>query len=357
MCASEAWVCGAGSILEPREVAPARVEPDDLVLRMTLSGICGTDVVKVRGDRHQGQVLGHELVGLVERGPDELVGQRVVVAHHLGCGACRWCALDLEPTCASYRENLLDPGGFATTLAVRRRAVDGGALRVVPDDLSDQAAIFFEPLACAVRGLRRGGLLSARNVARRTAILGAGGTGQLLLLATRALDPDGEVVVVEPLGDRRALAERLGATATIEGAQGLDPTFDLVLDAAGATTAVAVAPGLLGPGGTLVEFAHARTGTEIRADHHGLFAGERRVLGSYSSGAADRDLAWELLTSRRVAPEAIIDLTVPFDEADRAMALSLEGQVVKAAIAGVGRGRREEGEVDFGEVGSAGGST
>ncbi len=335
MCASEAWVCGAGSILEPREVAPARVEPDDLVLRMTLSGICGTDVVKVRGDRHQGQVLGHELVGLVERGPDELVGQRVVVAHHLGCGACRWCALDLEPTCASYRENLLDPGGFATTLAVRHRAVAGGALRMVPDDLPDQAAIFFEPLACAARGLRRGGLLGAPGVARRTLILGAGGTGQLLLLATRALDPGGEVVVVEPHPSRRAIAERLGATSTLDDPQGLEPAFDLVLDAAGAAAAVALGPRLIGPGGTLVEFAHARTGTEVRVDHHHLFAGERRVVGSYSSGAADRDLAWELLTSRRVAPEAIVDLTVPFEEADRAMALSLAGHVVKAAIAGV----------------------
>lgn len=336
-----AWTCDARGVPQPTPVAFRLELEDDLVLRMRLSGICGTDVVKItRATAPAGAVLGHEVVGVVEQGPSELVGTRVAVAHHLGCGSCRFCLLDLEPSCPSYRENLLDPGGFATRLRVRHRAWTGGALVGVPDHLDDTAAIFFEPLACAVRGLRRGGLLEPRSPARRTLLLGAGGTGLLLLLAIRGLCPGGSpesgAVVVEPRPERRELALALGASHALapEATSTLAPDFDLVIDAAGAATTPALGLRLLAAGGTLVLFAHGPAGADLRAPHGHLFSGERRIIGSYSSGATDRELSWHLLTSGRVDPRPLLDCLLPFDQADEALRRAVAGEVVKAALDG-----------------------
>ena len=91
-------------------------------------------------------VLGHEFVGSVSEGPGEWIGKRVVGEINFGCGDCDNCRRDLSRHCPNRRVMgiLNADGAFAEYLSV-----PVGNLHAVPDDVSDEAAVFAEPLAAA----------------------------------------------------------------------------------------------------------------------------------------------------------------------------------------------------------------
>src|SRR5207302_855483 len=131
---------------------------------------------------------------------------------HVACGECVLCRRGAETLCPVFKENLLTPGGFSEHIVVGERAVRQ-AMFVVPDDLPDEAAIFLEPAACVLRGIRHARLteLAADKTPPAVVVLGAGSMGLLHLLVLKALLPAVRVAMVEPLKDRRVLARRLGA--------------------------------------------------------------------------------------------------------------------------------------------------
>ena len=143
--------------------------PGELVLQLRACGLCGTDLFKLAGGTvAAGSVLGHELVGtVVELGKGTSgfsVGERVTVPHHVACGVCALCRRGSETLCEVFRENLLEPGGFAEYVLVKPRAVEQAAYRV-PEGLSDEAAVFLEPAACVLRGILRAGFRVGENSA------------------------------------------------------------------------------------------------------------------------------------------------------------------------------------------------
>ncbi len=286
-----AAVCDGRGGLAPAMLAVPGLAAGEILLRLRCAGLCGTDLWKLsQGTAEPGAVLGHEVVGVVEAlgavaaagpaccaasGSRLAPGDRLVVVHHVPCGACRFCRAGSETMCPAFRANLLAPGGFSELLVVRAAAALDGAFRL-PPHLPDAAAVFLEPAACVLRGMRRAGLLApegaslgagwqqaaaetgdgaamardagspagAGDLAKiaqpadlaRTgegrpvvAILGAGSMGLLHLLVLHALatPPDGTlpasstrapgapplVVLSDPLAERRALALRLGADA------------------------------------------------------------------------------------------------------------------------------------------------
>ncbi len=278
--------------------------PGELVLRLRVAGLCGTDLVKLRRGRvTAGQVLGHEVVGevvAIGAGVDGFaLGDRVVTPHHVACFQCSLCRRDSETLCPVFRENLLAPGGFAEHVRVGARAVALAARRV-PATLADEAAVFLEPAACVLRGIRRAGLpesVSADPAAAVALVLGAGSMGLLHLLVLRAVVPALVVVVSDPLPARRVLAEELGAAravlpgeparrAVAELSQGLGA--EAVFDCAGGAAALTDGLACSREGGAVVLFAHGGPGerADFELDH--LFKHERRVLGTYSSGLAEQ---------------------------------------------------------------------
>ena len=167
------------------------------------------------------------------------IGDRVAVNHHVACGECVYCRRGNETMCDVFRENLLVPGGFADTILVRPRAVAQAAKRL-PDGLSDEAAVFMEPAGCVLRGIRRSGLTADLNNPSAV-VMGAGSMGLLHLLVLGAVFPDIPVTVIDPVAERRAMAEKLGAALTAEpgkaalesvmeftGGTGVDAAFDTV---------------------------------------------------------------------------------------------------------------------------------
>ncbi len=196
--------------------------PGAVALDIALAGVCGSDLHPYRG--HHGPrtpplVLGHEAVGSVA-GDDG----RYVVFPIVACGACPACLRGEENLCETRGLLGLDRQGvFADTVAV-----DPAALTPIPAGVPDEVAVLTEPFACAVSALRYAGAAPGQRVL----VLGGGPIGLLTVhaCAVRGI----EVIAVEPVAGRRALAQRLGAAAVAASVDDLGAgQVDIAIDAVG----------------------------------------------------------------------------------------------------------------------------
>ena len=327
---------GDRTVLEPRPVTPPGA--GEILLGLRVVGLCGTDLVKLdAGHVPAGTVLGHELVGEVVAVGDGIArfreGDRVVVPHHVSCGMCVLCRRGNETMCEVFRENLLEPGGFADNILVRRRATERAAHRL-PDHLADEAAVFMEPAACVLRGLRRSGI--GTNGA--AVVQGAGSMGLLHLLVLRAVFPGVAVIVVDPIAARRAMADRLGASQTTPpGVPALETVSastngvgaDAVFDTVGGGAALDAGLALTRQGGSVVLFAHAPEDAEARFDLNRVFKFERRILGTYSSASKEQAEILEVLSDGRLDPSPLVTHRMPLDDFQRGVGLVRKRQALK----------------------------
>lgn len=207
----------------------------EALVRVALAGVCDTDLQLVKGYLGFRGVLGHEFVGAVEEGPAEWRGRRVVGEINFACGRCESCARGLGRHCPTRRVMGIQgaDGAFA-----ERVAVPLANLHAVPDPVSDEHAVFAEPLAAAfeileqvrvepgVRALVLGdgklGLLVAQVLRRAGARVLAVGhhEAKLAALARRGIEtrlerdwtPEPTPLVVEATGSARGFAAALAAT-------------------------------------------------------------------------------------------------------------------------------------------------
>ena len=325
----------------------------EILLRLRVVGLCGTDLFKLdTGAATPGQVLGHELVGeVVGRGTGVTRfedGDRVTVPHHVPCGECELCRRGAETMCAVFRENLLAPGGFAEHILVRPRAQELAA-RVLPDGLADEAAVFMEPAACVLRGIRK----ASPGGVGAMLILGAGSMGLLHLLVLKALWPDLGVVVSDPVEERREQASRLGADQAVAPDEAADAIqtatgglgADTVFDTVGGAKPLSDGLALTRKGGAVVLFAHAPDvgsasgGGVADFEINELFKRERRVIGTYSGSIAEQAEIFRLLTEGKLDPAPLVTHCLPLNEFERGVELAKTRRALKvlfAPISGAG---------------------
>ncbi len=313
----------------------------ELLLRMRCCGLCGTDLYKLVNDTiPPGMVLGHELVGEVETVGDGVtrfaVGDRIMVPHHVACGECSLCRSGADTQCATFKENLLEPGGFSEHVLVRGRAVEQAARRV-PDGIADDAAVFVEPAACVLRGIDKAGLETEDACA---VVLGAGSMGLLHLIVLGAVLPGLEVVVSDPIEERRRLAFELGAAAVcppaemgaaVAAASGGDGAA-AVFDTVGGSGPLAQALSVLRPGGAAVLFAHAGNGEAAGFELNGFFKAEQRLLATYSGGLDEQRRVAELVFSGRLNPSPLATHRLPLDRFEEAVELALTRRALKVLL-------------------------
>lgn len=317
--------------------------PGEILLRLRVVGFCGTDLFKLDfNGAAAGTVLGHELVGEVIALGDGVTefteGDRVAVPHHVPCGTCHLCRSGSETMCEVFRENLLEPGAFADTILVKPRAVEFAAHRL-PDHVPDEAAVFVEPAACVLRGIHRAGMEGGDDDSPGTAVvLGAGSMGLLHLLVLRAAFPGCCVIVVDPVAERRALAEKLGAkSGTTPGKAALEVVrsatgglgVDAVFDTVGGNETLEAGLELTRQGGTVVLFAHAPDGGKAGFDLNTLFKYERRIVGTYSGAVKEQAEIFELMNKGVLDPSPLVTHKMPLDDFERGVSLVRSHQALK----------------------------
>jgi D-arabinitol dehydrogenase (NADP+) len=313
--------------------------PGQVVLRVLVAGVCGTDVHLHHGEFGPTYPLvpGHEIAGeVVEVGAGvqtPRIGQRVTLDNTASCGRCEECRRARPAFCRSLvAQGVNAPGGFAEYVLT-------DADRCFPvDDLDPEAAVFAEPLACVVHGLDVLALRPGVDVL----VVGAGPTG-LLLTQMLGRTGAGSVTVAAPSEKKLEIAARRGATATLVVERG-DPAgltraagalrpegFDVVVDATGAVGVLEQAPALTRTGGTVFVYGMTPEQTLWPVRSYDVFRRELTLKGSFAQQFSfDRSIA--ALRSGHVDTDGLITHRFSLDDFARALAATSSSECIKAAV-------------------------
>jgi len=221
--------------------APASAEGVALV-RVGLAGICDTDLQITRGYMNFRGVLGHEFVGVVAEGPPEWAGKRVAAEINFACGECPSCKSGLRRHCPARRVMGIQgaDGAFAEFIAV-----PVANLHAVPEEVSDEAAVFTEPLAAAFEIIEQVPDVAGRN----TVVLGDGKLG--LLVAQVLAHAGADVLAVGKHDGKLAILRRCGIRTSTLKEWKREPV-DFAVEATGTAAGFELALAAVRPRGTLV---------------------------------------------------------------------------------------------------------
>lgn len=306
-----------GRVTVRNDVPVPEPPPGEALIRVTCAGVCSTDRELVKGYYPYAGVLGHEFVGVVEKGDTPLLGKRVVGEINAVCHACDACRAGRSNHCA--RRTVLGivgrNGAFAEYLAL-----PAGNLHAVPDHLSDDAATFTEPLAAA---LRIGEQIDV-TPADRVLVVGAGRLGQLV---ARALRGRCELTVVARHPAKRALLDACGIRTVASGGECAAASFDVVVECTGNADGFAQARRAIRPAGTLV--MKSTYAAALTFDASALVVDEIRLVGSRCGPFAP---ALAMLADGAIDPRPLIHGALPLSRADEALAEAGRAGVVKVLI-------------------------
>ena len=315
------------------EVADERGE-GRVVVRPLEIGVCGTD--REISEGHFGipaedgsLVLGHELLGVVERdGYGFSRGDLVTATVRRSCGRCAACASGSPDSCLTgdYSERgITRLHGFARELV----AEDPGELIAIPESLA-RLGVLAEPTSVCARAIRHARAIGGRQTwdPQRALVIGAGAVGMLTTYLLRLDGVEVWTAALEPEGGSRAqLAEASGAryvstAVTPLAALGEEVGgFDLVIEAAGSAQVMAEALGLLGRNGVAcvlgIDPRHQTVGIEGRVLALDMIIQNRVLFGSVNAQRRDWEAAVAALDAvRRRWPAALaefVGLRVPLD--------------------------------------------
>jgi len=283
------------------ERPPPVAGPGEARIRVRRAGICATDLEIISGYMGYEGVLGHEFVGEVVSADDtSLVGTRVVGEINAACGVCDWCGRGLGRHCPARTVlGILGRAGcFAEEICLPTQN-----LHRVPDALTDDAAVFTEPLAAAFEIVEQGALQGCDEAL----VLGDGRLGLLCAMVIASTGVKTTVVGKHPR--KLAIAERAGIDAMLTADLG-DRRYRVVVEATGSPSGLAHALELLKPRGTLVLKSTYAGRPEV--DMARVVIDELTILGS-RCGPFDRALA--AMRSGDIDPSALIDADYPFSRA------------------------------------------
>ncbi len=301
---------------------PKPYESGETTVRVLKSGICNTDLEIVRGYAGFEGTLGHEFVGVVEKADDrpEIVGCRVVGEINAGCGTCTLC-LAGDPRHCPTRTVLGivgRDGAHAEFLQLPSRN-----LIIVPDNVTDEQAVFAEPLAAAY------GIAEQVEVTpeTRVAVIGDGKLG--LLCAITLVLRSQNVTLFGKHSAKMAIAEKRGVRGVLAGdvTPSMSSRFDVVVEASGSETGFATALDLVRPRGKIVlkSTFHGRTAWDASR----IVVEEITIVGSRCGRMAP---AIGLLADGSVVVEDLIDDEFSLSNGVAAMDRAAEKGVLKVLL-------------------------
>lgn len=300
---------------------PTPHSEDEALVRVTLAGVCNTDLEIVRGYAGFNGTLGHEFVGMVEASPDKSqIGRRVVGEINIGCGNCENCQAGDARHCATRTALGIHhrDGAFAEFLTLPPHN-----LRFVPDKVSDRQAVFTEPLAAACEILDQVSIADSHKVA----VIGDGKLGQLIarVMATTGC----ELILIGKHADKLELAAQAGIKTLKLGAEMLSPrSFDFVIEASGSASGLQTALELVKARGTII-LKSTFHGGAVPVDTTRIVVDEISLVGSRCGRF---ESALKLLESGQVSVESLIAAEFKLDDAVNAMAYAAKPGTLKTLL-------------------------
>ncbi len=293
--------------------------PQEAIIQVLQAGICSTDLHIVKGYMDFKGVLGHEFVGIVDHAPNNssLVGKRVVGEINAACRSCQTC-LQGHPTHCPNRTTLGimgRDGAFADYLSL---PVEN--LYLVPDEMTNEQAVFIEPLAAACEIPQ---LVTIKPKDRVIII----GDGKLGLLCAQVLALEGcHVTLLGRHNERHAwlIPKDIAVTSAI---QDIPTGADIVIEATGSPQGLTIATQLVRPRGKIV----------LKSTYHGevlvnmteLVINEISIVGSRCGPFAP---ALRLLAGKMIEVEPLIHSHFSLTDGMKAMEQAAQPGPVKVLL-------------------------
>ena len=286
------------------DVDRPRIGRGELLVKMKVCGICGTDLEKLHGVRVTPPVLGHEVTGEIDEVGAEVQGysrgDRVAVHHHVPCHTCYYCLRGDHTLCQEFPKSNLDPCGFAEYFRTPETNVSKGAVFTLPDRISYEEAALAEPTGCCIRGIDKLGIRNEDT----TLIIGAGPAGLTYVQLLRALE-SGLIFATDMVESRINWAVKFGADQAFNAAEAnlkkqiLDATEDRGVDnvvvASGNVSAIEASFPLVRKGGKILLFGIPPEGSIFSCDASRVFIREIKLISSYSTTESEIQRALEMM--------------------------------------------------------------
>ena len=318
------------SRVELRECPQPEPGPGEVLLRVRISALCGSELEAYRAQDPSEEIPGHETVGevvAVNGAKGVRVGQRMAIQIFSGCGVCFYCLSGIPEHCAEMRANEGSHTEYMT--------VPAECCRRLPDEISWEEGVLLggDTIGTPYRALNRLGLSAADTAA----VFGCGpvGLGAVTLLSFFGA----RAFVVEPIAYRRELALQLGAEAAVDPTTE-DPVarikeltdsrgVDVALDCAGRAATTGMALDSVAKLGRVALIGEKPEAT-IRPSPQFILK-EPTVIGSWYFTTSDYFRILELYR-RGLSVSGLITHRLPLEEVDRAFATFASGQSGKVVI-------------------------
>jgi L-iditol 2-dehydrogenase len=308
--------------LHLRETARPKPGPDELLVRVEASGICGTDRHLFLGEfpSRPPVTLGHEFCGIVEDLGGDVegfrAGMRITGDPNIVCGRCAQCQAGRINLCRNLRAiGIHRDGALAEYVIVpHKQAYE------LPLSLKATHGAFCEPLACCLHGIDVANIQAGSSVI----VLGGGVIGLLTVQLARLAGAT-RVVLSTRQDAKRRLAEAVGATASVDpsagdliarvtGPDGLLPGgADVVIECAGVAETVEQSFQLARPGGTVVILGVMPRGVKVQVEPFDILFRELKVFGSFINPFTHKRAA-DLVSSGAIELDRLISREVGLDE-------------------------------------------
>lgn len=296
------------------------------IVKVLGCGLCGSDIVKLKqGISKNGTVLGHEIVAsIIEIDSDTnfQCGDTIVTSHHIPCGKCEYCKNGNISMCRHFKETNIKPGGFSEYVFVSEEHLKNVAY-LKPQNLTNDEAAFYEPLACCIRAVKRTNLRENSTAL----VIGLGSIGILMAQALKAFGMN--VIGCDLISSRVELLKNLGIEAFLVPEMCESIKADGVFMTSGSDKAIATALKYVRDGGKILVFSSTPQNNGYQNNE--IYYRELTVLGSYSPSPSDLKDSLELLKSKRVKVSGL-STTYPLDKLQKAINDTVENKILKAYI-------------------------
>lgn len=316
-------------------------DPDQILIRNAVCGVCGTDVHIYHGEPGSADVsppivLGHEYAGIVEKvGTDVIgfkVGDHVTVDPNIYCGVCRFCRDGKKQLCENMRAiGVTQDGGFA-----EYSVVPASQAILLDRGLDLETGCMTEPLACCLHGVDLAEIRAGDTVR----VIGGGAIG-LLMVQLAKLSGASKVILSELVAFRRSIAEELGADGSfdpltqkpieqIKRLTGKDGV-NIVIECVGKTSATRQAFEAAAKGATILLFSVPSVDATFDLPLFDVFKKELVVKGSFVN--PDTHVrAVELLVSGKIKVASLFSHRFGLNEMDKAIRMQMSAESIKVLV-------------------------
>ena len=332
--------------LEVEEIPRPEPGVGEIVVRVDVCGVCGTDIKKIdKALVPPPRIFGHEIAGVVAGlGPGVRKykeGDRVVVHHHIPCLECFYCERRLYAQCAVYKQNGttagFEPsgGGFAEYLKAAQHIVERGTM-LIPGRVKSEVACLVEPVNTCLKAIDQARVKAGETVL----VVGQGPIGSMLMQLARVR---GARVLASDLSMFRLdLARSLGAV-TFDATQGPVEEWvrsetqgrgaDVSLLAATGQRAFDAAVEATRPGGRIVPFSATSRGETYHVDLGLLAAAEKQIVSVYSASVDVQSEAADLVFREGIKLQPLLTNVFPIGRVNDAIDLFRRPAVTTLKIA------------------------